>query len=97
MKCYFVLIDCRLTWPFAPTDPEVEQPAGLMGHRFVLARDDREAAKKAVAQIKTHLSKKFGWDGAVSPLMEWSVDEIQSATYFDLLKRNAGYTFYAEE
>jgi hypothetical protein len=93
MRCYFVNVDGRLTWPIRETDPDVFQPAGLSGLRYVLASDEATAVAKAIEQIEADLAEKYGRNCSINPIADWLVEDVRQAPYFKLLKRKYGFIF----
>ncbi|MGB7418059.1 MAG: hypothetical protein WA918_02655 [Erythrobacter sp.] len=97
MRCYFVNVCGRLAWSIGKTDPDAFEPAGLSGLRYVLASNETAAVSKAIDQIEADLVEKYGWDCAINPTVDWSVEEVRQSSYFKLLSGKYGFIFNREE
>lgn len=98
MRCYYVLIHGKLDWNVAPpAGDDVYQPRGFYCHRYVLASDEGDAARKAFKRVRDNLDSGGRWltRGAASLSLE--ADEISAAPIHKLLMPdNRSHAFYEE-
>lgn len=98
MRCFFILVHGRLSWPAEPAlaaDPEAFRPLGFYCHRYVLASDVDQAKEKAFRRVRNNLEKQTGWVSKNSARLEFEAEEVTDAPMHKLLKRdNRGHTFY---
>ena len=100
MRCFYVLVHGRLRWLVGPTDLEgdVDQPAGLYCHRYVLASDRKAATQRAFDSVSANLDRQTGWlrDQAVE--LELEAEEVSQTSLLKAFSPvNRGHTFYESD
>lgn len=98
MRCYYVFIHGSLHWNVAPPSGDINQPQGFYCHRYVLASDEENAARKAFSRVRANLDRGGRWLSDGSATLTLEADEVCRAPIHGLLKPgNRGHTFYDED
>ena len=100
MRCFYVLVHGRLRWltELTELDEDVEQPAGFLCHRFVLASNPNEAMRKAFKSVSSNLDRQTGWLRNHTAELKLEAEEVTTASLINaFLPANRGHTFYERE
>ena len=100
MRCFYILVHGRLSWLVEPTelDGDVDQPAGLYCHRYVLASDPNEAIQRAFRNVHSDLERQTGWLRDHAAELKLEAEEVSRASFIKaFLPVNRGHTFYERD
>jgi hypothetical protein len=101
MRCYYVLVHGGLEWVVDRSAADqfgAMKPEGFYCHRYVLAANEAQAARRAFERVRANLDSQTGWLRQGLATVGLQAEKIEGAPMHKLLKRdNRGHSFYAEE
>jgi hypothetical protein len=95
MRCYSVLLVASLRYPFV-TMPGSSDPAGYAVMRYVLARDEAQAAIKARAKEQASLRRYHPGIRSGSVTGSFEVEEVRPASFVRLIRKPFGRAYFGE-